>query len=198
MAVNLNDLRIPTDSRGSRTQKPGLSFRAALRLIIAFCLGAAVVYVFLPRGAEKNTSTTDMHSDLPMPGPGRTISGEPYFTAGGWIEAPFPFPVMVSPLIEGRLDELLVWEGQKVEKDAVIARLYRRDFENALQLAEARVAAAAARLAKLEAGNRAQEIEKARAEMQEAEAQAETAKNIFAEPGTPQVGRSLERARGIG
>jgi multidrug resistance efflux pump len=178
MGVNLNALRIQSDSLGKQAPKAGSNLRSALRLFIAFCLGVALAYVFL-RPGPRNSSTTGENPHMPRPNTSGKQSGEPYFTAGGWIEAPFPFPVTVSPLTEGRLDELLVWEGQRIEKGSVVAKLYQRDFRNALQLAEAKAAAAGENLAKLRAGSRPQEIEKARAEMQEAQARAETAKKVF-------------------
>ena len=50
-------------------------------------------------------------------------------------------------------------------KDDVIAELYQKDLKDAVDRAEAEVAAAAAELERLEAGFRVQEVERARADL---------------------------------
>lgn len=63
---------------------------------------------------------------------------KPLFRAAGWIE-PRPQPSVVSALIEGIVDEMLVVEGQPIEAGQTVARLIRRDAEIALRRAEATV-----------------------------------------------------------
>ena len=67
-----------------------------------------------------------------------TAAEMPLFRAAGWIE-PRPQPVVVTALVEGIVDEILVVEGQAVEPGQTVARLIRRDSEIALQRAEADV-----------------------------------------------------------
>lgn len=62
----------------------------------------------------------------------------------------------------GRITELAFDEGDQVKAGQQVARLDDEPFRNALNAAEARVAQATAMLARLEAGNRPQEIEQAR------------------------------------
>lgn len=62
----------------------------------------------------------------------------PLFQAAGWVE-PRPQAVVVSAMIEGIVDEVLVVEGQSVKANQVVARLVRRDSEISLQRAEADV-----------------------------------------------------------
>lgn len=81
-----------------------------------------------------------------MPGPGVTTQ------AAGWIE-PDPFPVHVTALTEGVVSEVLVLDGERVEKDQVVARLVPDDARIALAKAEAN----------LEIARRAVEIADARA-----------------------------------
>ena len=57
------------------------------------------------------------------------------FQASGWIE-PGPFPIKVSALVDGFVEEVLVLEGESVKKGQVLARLIREDFE--LDLATAK------------------------------------------------------------
>lgn len=65
-------------------------------------------------------------------------SNSPLFQAAGWVE-PRPQAVVVSAMVEGIVDEVLVVEGQPVQANQVVARLVRRDAEIALQRAEADV-----------------------------------------------------------
>ncbi|MHC4818154.1 MAG: efflux RND transporter periplasmic adaptor subunit [Planctomycetota bacterium] len=99
----------------------------------------------------------------------RASSGGPSrsdgFGEGGWIEVPSYHPIVVSALIPGRVDELLVLEGSRVAKGQVVARLYKKDLERDFRRAEADVGEAQARLALLRAGYRKEEVAKARVDV---------------------------------
>ena len=97
-------------------------------------------------------------------------TGEASFTAGGWIEPAWPYPVIVSSLIDGRIEELSVVEGQEVTEGDIIATLYEIDIEREIELAEAEIAALDARLSLLEAGTRSEAIDLANAAKARAEA----------------------------
>lgn len=94
------------------------------------------------------------------------------FSAGGWVEPAFPYPVAVSPLVSGRIESLLVVKGQDVSKDKPLAILSKQSYEAELALATREHALAEARLAKLLAGFRREDIEQARAELGAAQAEA--------------------------
>ena len=81
--------------------------------------------------------------------------------------------------VEGRLDKLLVEEGDRVAAGQVVAMVEKGYLADAVRIAEARVAGAQANLAKLEAGNRPQEIGQARAEVARAEAAFANAKATY-------------------
>jgi HlyD family secretion protein len=81
--------------------------------------------------------------------------------------------------VEGRLDRLLVEEGDRVAAGQLVAVMDKGYLEDAVRIAEARVAAAAANLAKLEAGNRPQEIGQAKADVARAEAAFANAKATY-------------------
>jgi HlyD family secretion protein len=70
--------------------------------------------------------------------------------------------------VSGRLVELTVDEGDAVETGQILARLDAEPYERTVQDAEARVEAARARLALLEAGFRIEEIEQGRAQVEAA------------------------------
>jgi len=72
-------------------------------------------------------------------------AGTPLFQAAGWIE-PRPTPVMVTSLVEGVVEELLVVEGDYIEKGLPVARLIEADARLALADAESSEALAQAEL----------------------------------------------------
>lgn len=78
--------------------------------------------------------------------------------------------VNLSPKGSGRIAELFVEQGDKVEAGQIIARMESRDVEAQLAQAKAREASIRAKLAKIEAGNRSEDIASARARLDQAEA----------------------------
>lgn len=73
--------------------------------------------------------------------------------------------------VTGRIERLLVDEGQKVTAGEEVALLVDNDYALALQKARAEVAAAEASLAVLEAGTRSQELKVAEAALEKARAE---------------------------
>ncbi|MHC4473932.1 MAG: efflux RND transporter periplasmic adaptor subunit, partial [Planctomycetota bacterium] len=98
----------------------------------------------------------------------------------GWIEVPSYHPIVVSALVSGRVEELLVLEGSSVTKGQVVARLYRKDLEDSLRLAEAEVEEARAALDLLSAGYRKEDVEKARADVARLTEEAALAEKVHA------------------
>ena len=78
--------------------------------------------------------------------------------------------VNLSFRVSGRIAEMLYKEGDKIEKGDVIARLDREPFEDNIAVAQAQIQTAEAHYQKLKAGNRPQEIEQARATVNQREA----------------------------
>ncbi len=78
--------------------------------------------------------------------------------------------VNLSPKGSGRIAELFVEQGDKVEAGQIVARMESRDVEAQLAQAQAREASIRAKLAKIEAGNRSEDIASARARLDQAEA----------------------------
>lgn len=73
-------------------------------------------------------------------GPAEVSAGDPWdepvsFQASGWIE-PGPYPIQVSALVDGFVEEVFVLEGEPVKQGEVIARLRREDFDLDLATAE--------------------------------------------------------------
>ena len=69
--------------------------------------------------------------------------------APGWVE-PSPFPIAASALISGVVREVLVLEGDHVEKDQVVARLINDQAKIALRRSEAEVKIKSAELGMLQ------------------------------------------------
>jgi HlyD family secretion protein len=78
--------------------------------------------------------------------------------------------VNLSPKTQGRLAELYVEQGDRVETRQVIARMESEELEAQLLQAEARLARAKANLQKLQTGTRPEEIAAARARFDQANA----------------------------
>lgn len=79
--------------------------------------------------------------------------------------------ILVSPQVSGRIIELDIEEGRRVEKGTILARLEDTEYRAEVDRASAAVKAAEARLAEMEFGNRAEEKKAAKAELGEAQAQ---------------------------
>ncbi|MBD1910358.1 MULTISPECIES: efflux RND transporter periplasmic adaptor subunit [unclassified Leptolyngbya] len=79
--------------------------------------------------------------------------------------------VNLSPKNAGVLEELLVEQGERIQKGQIIARMESSDLQARLTQAEARVEQARAQLARVQAGDRPQETAQRRAEVSQAEAQ---------------------------
>lgn len=79
--------------------------------------------------------------------------------------------VNVSPKTSGRLVQLLVEQGDKVERGQIIARMDNADLQAQLNRTRANVAQAQAKLDEALAGSRSEEIGQARARLAQAEAQ---------------------------
>jgi multidrug resistance efflux pump len=88
--------------------------------------------------------------------------------ASGYVEAT---EVRVSPEVGGRVVELKVAEGDRVEVGTVVARLDTADTELAIRRTEADRDQAVAQLRLLEAGARPEEIRQAQAQSDSAEAE---------------------------
>ncbi|MBI4841429.1 MAG: efflux RND transporter periplasmic adaptor subunit [candidate division NC10 bacterium] len=90
----------------------------------------------------------------------------PVLTAGGYI-VPHR-KIELAPRITGRVEWIGVEKADRVDRGQVVLRIEQREFLAAVDRAEAALLAARARLNELEAGSRPEEIERARAALEEA------------------------------
>ncbi len=128
-------------------------------------LPAPSVQVAVVLASEPTAAATAPNVSAEKVAPATT--GPPLFQASGWVE-PDPYPVKVATLVDGVVSEVLVLEGETVEKGQLLARLVDDDARLALAAAEARhqllVAERETHLAALEAADRRLEAAEAATE----------------------------------
>lgn len=172
-SVDLNKLRIDESAVPPRSRL-GIVVVLVL-LVVAFAAG------WLVRGGDGGSvvGPVVVRTEKVRAGAARSARAGG-FGEGGWVEVPSYHPIVVSALVPGRVDELLVLEGTRVEKGQVVARLYRKDLERDFRRAEAEVGEARARLALLRAGYRKEEVAKARVEVARLEEDVKLAEKVLA------------------
>lgn len=104
------------------------------------------------------------------------VEGNPFLKVSGNIEAT---EVNVGFKISGRIERLFVQEGEWVEKGKVLAKLDDEDLLHRLAVAQATLKSAQARLNKLLAGSRPEEIREAEAGLQQAQFDLENKKTHY-------------------
>jgi multidrug resistance efflux pump len=94
--------------------------------------------------------------------------------------------VAVSPKVSGRIEKVLVTDGDHVEAGQIIAVLEKQEYEAQVEQAQGNLAAVQAKLAAITAGNRPQEVAQAgaavaqqRANLNNTKKNAERAKGLY-------------------
>jgi HlyD family secretion protein len=183
---DLASLRLPPgDALGARRRRRRWPAVAAVAVVLAALAGwrlstrAAVVDTVSP--------TVDTGSS----------AGAPVLTASGYVVA--RRRAVVSAKIQGRLAQLLVEEGARVEEGQEFARLESADFEASLRRARAQVQRADAAANSTRAQVRASEaaIARAQADLDETRRQAAIAQRLSTETiiGTDQRDAALARVK---
>jgi len=175
--IDLNDLKIQREPVSPRRKFP------YLLVLLVFLGGIALGYcafAYWPRTQRDPEPESAAAPAGDQSGPSVQPPPPDSFTEGGWIEVPSYHPIVVSGLIPGRLDELLVLEGSRVAKGDVMARIYDKDLRDARDTAAAELKVADANLERLKAGFRVQEVEKARADLDAAEADVRYREQVLA------------------
>jgi HlyD family secretion protein len=134
---------------------PAPARRWVLWLLLAIFVGCIAFLVFkntpLPNSISPavETSTASAYA-----APATSTSAAPTetpglnrFTAAGYVEPIPPFPIHVSPLVLGRIDEFTITEGQSVKTGQIIAKLNSQEFEKRLAELQAALGVSAERLA---------------------------------------------------
>lgn len=172
LSERVRSLRLPEQTVGTGASSQKLPwFLCAALAIAVILLGYHVLKSQSGSGnANSGTATpasgaqsTQSAASAPSP------DGEIVLESKGYIIP--AHQILISPKVTGMIVSLHVQEGQRVTKEAVLARLESVDYEAELNRAKATLALAKERLRELENGNRPEEIQQARAELAEAEAQ---------------------------
>jgi len=129
----------------------------AILVLVVIAAGGATFYFFTNPETWRSTLT---QLELAEP----TVRG---LTASGFVEAE---EVDIAPQIGGRLDELLVEEGDDIEAGTMLIRLDGALLDAQIASARAGVDIAQARLAQVRAGVRSEQIQQAEASLARAEA----------------------------
>ena len=181
MTTDLESLRIDRPPEASSPRRSSRGWRILCLLLLLLLVGSLVLpsrWRPWSKRAEEERVAVRVER-IALGGSGSTGSGGA-FSASGWVKLPLHYPVVVTPLDEGRIDEVTVVEGDVVAKGQVIARLYEGDLRAELDAASARVREAVAAVEKHETGSRPQEIGEARAEMVGIEAELAVARDVLA------------------
>jgi HlyD family secretion protein len=96
--------------------------------------------------AEASTASAYAASAADTSAAPAETSGMSRFTAAGYVEPTPPFPIHVSPLVLGRIDEFTITEGQPVKAEQIIAKLNSQEFEKRLAELQAALGVNAERL----------------------------------------------------
>ncbi len=196
------DLRsLAGDAAGAGPPRPPYPWKTRLLLPALLVAGLLASFAVAAGGALWPATPVHVVPVVVKASTQRAAGGGVVAQAAGWLEAD-PYPINVTALADGVVEEVLVLEGEPVKAGQVLARLVDDDARLALQRAEAQLATAeadldAARLAwenpverdrAVAAGEAA--VEGTLAEMQrlEAEVAAETAR-------LAELAEDLERAR---
>jgi HlyD family secretion protein len=152
----LRALRIDPERR-----RRGRRRSAWLRYAVMALVGLAIAGYFVSR-ARLNPIEVELAATQRLD-PGAPT---PVLTAGGYI---IPHrKVELAPKITGRVEWIGVEKGDTVARGQVLLRIEQREFVAAVDRTQALLAGARARLQELEAGSRPEEIERARAGVEEA------------------------------
>lgn len=152
--ASIDDLRIEGVSPPPKTRR-----RFALPIAAAVFASLSVVAWILNSRLNPAVST-EVESYLVPADAGQTIER---FSAGGYLEVIPPGPTVVSSIVEGRVAAIHVTEGDAVEAGQELLRLDDTQHRQEFTVRTAAVELAEARLTRLEAGFRPEEIEQARA-----------------------------------
>jgi len=139
----------------------------------------ALALIFFPRGLQRlGLAAKPREVELMRVKRSTIAQNSVALTAGGYV-----IPrrrIEVSSKISGRVEQLMVERGDEVQAGQILATLDDREIRAQLSQAQAMREAADARLKEALAGSRPQEIERAAADLQQAEANLRIAKTNLA------------------
>jgi HlyD family secretion protein len=158
----LSDLTILAREQKPRTEEnpiPQPSFRWKTRVALPVVIVCSLASLFLVASYDSLAPAVEVKfTPVIVKSQQGPMAGAVTVQAAGWVEAD-PYKSYVAALADGVVREVLVLEGQPVEKGQVVARLVDEDARLALQRAEADVHTLEAMLASAKADREAARTE---------------------------------------
>src|SRR6185295_10552370 len=160
MSTELNKLRIDRSQRGE-TKEGGGKGKWILLLLLLLIGGSIAGYAYWNR--KQAVMVDIIHPRM------ESTSDSAVLVATGYVVA--HHKIQVGSKISGRVAWIGVEKGDRVEKDQLVVRLEDREYRAQYEQATASYDSAVARLTELERGSRPEEIDRAKADMERADAQ---------------------------
>lgn len=176
LSERVRSLRLPQSGTPARAAGHWLPWTLCLLL-----LGTTAVFGYLAFQREPAAGVPAPSAARPGDGMAQPTAAAPADRGAVVLESKgYIVPaqqILVSPKVAGMIEKLYVREGQRVEKDAVLAQLESTDYRADLDRAKAQLELARWAYQELRAGSRPEEKDQARAELQEATAQRDQLKS---------------------
>lgn len=125
-------------------------WRGLVLALVLVSAGIAGVLLWSKRAAFSDRAKQAAHAPANIETPAAQPAVPGTFTAAGYLEPIPPYPVTVSALVAGRVDEFTVLEGTPVKKGDVLAKLNSALQEKQFAELEADLGVNAAKLAQAE------------------------------------------------
>lgn len=163
MSTELKDLRIDrTARRSTREPKPILQMLFIALLLVAIAVGAVFAY------QKANAPVPVQVMQVQSPVNASAAGEQAVLTATGYIIA--AHKIEVASKVNGRVAWIGVDKGDRVRAGQVLVRLEDDEYRAQVQQEEGQLANLQAKLAEQEHGSRPEEIQKARADVDQAKA----------------------------
>jgi HlyD family secretion protein len=175
LSEDLSKLKIARDETVAEKKKTS-SYQSLIAILVAFLLGAGSSILYFKAGAQAKGSSSAETLAQPPAIDAADLSGgspdSPILTAAGYI---IPSQkIEVGSKVIGRIEYLGVERGDLVKQGQILARLESSDLKAQLQQAEAELEVARKRYDDLVAGARGQEVNQAKARLDQADANLRT------------------------
>ncbi len=139
--------------------------------IVSVALLISTLFFLLKSGTKETQVNKNGREVLPV-----SDAAAMYVAAEGKVEAMPGMEIEVGTDMIARIDRIFVKEGDRVEKGSVIVKLDSKDIQAKVRAAEGELAVAKARYEEIASGSREEDIKRAEAGLEAAEADMELAR----------------------
>ena len=177
--ANVDDLRIEHAAPTARARR---GVPISISLLFAALAATGGYFLHVQMGQQDVVDTVEQGRRSTEPASDGRVTQNPGtrsdvgFSAGGYIEVTPPGPTVVSSIVAGKISEIHAVEGTTVSAGDVMAVLDDSLYRQEISISQAAVAVAKAKLDRLEAGYRLEEIEEAKANLEQVQARVRQAK----------------------